>query len=85
MEQSSPPSSLPQYLAEGLPKQDTETLHEIQNYAVLNARRRQHRIFDIRSSAGSGALVVDSKIGRFGSSRIARQPKHQSHKIPREV
>ncbi len=32
MEQPSPPTSLPKYLAEGLPKQDTETLHEIQNY-----------------------------------------------------
>ena len=29
MEQPSPPTSLPKYLAEGLPKQDTETLHEI--------------------------------------------------------
>ncbi|MDB2283624.1 hypothetical protein PM030_17530, partial [Halorubrum ezzemoulense] len=42
--------------------------------AVLNARRRQHRIFDIRSSTGSGALAVDSQIGRFDSSRIVRRP-----------
>jgi len=34
MEQPSPPTSLPKYLAEGLPKQDTETLYEIQSYAV---------------------------------------------------
>ena len=32
MKEPSPPSSLPKYLAEGLPKQDTETLHEIQSY-----------------------------------------------------
>ncbi|ELZ32388.1 DUF6788 family protein [Halorubrum tebenquichense] len=32
MKQPSPPASLPKYLAEGLPKQDTETLHEVQNY-----------------------------------------------------
>jgi len=32
MEQPSPPTSLPKYLAEGLPKQDTETLYEIQSY-----------------------------------------------------
>ncbi|PHQ46693.1 hypothetical protein DJ68_06005 [Halorubrum sp. C3] len=32
MEQPSPPTSLPKYLAEGLPKQDTETLQEVQNY-----------------------------------------------------
>jgi len=32
MEQPSPPTSLPKYLAGGLPKQETETLREIQNY-----------------------------------------------------
>jgi len=32
MEQPSPPTSLPKYLAEGLPKQNTETLQEIQSY-----------------------------------------------------
>ena len=32
MEQPSPPASLPKYLAEGLPKQETETLHEVQGY-----------------------------------------------------
>ena len=32
MEQPSPPTSLPKYLAEGLPKQDTETLQKVQNY-----------------------------------------------------
>jgi hypothetical protein len=32
MEQPSPPTSLPKYLAEGLPKQDTETLQEVQKY-----------------------------------------------------
>ena len=32
MEQPSPPTSLPKYLAEGLPKQDTETLQEVQSY-----------------------------------------------------
>jgi hypothetical protein len=32
MEQPSPPTSLPKYLAECLPKQDTETLQEIHSY-----------------------------------------------------
>ncbi|WP_144927850.1 DUF6788 family protein [Halorubrum salsamenti] len=32
MGQPLPPTSLPKYLAEGLPKQDTETLQEIQHY-----------------------------------------------------
>ena len=32
MKQPSPPTSLPKYLAEGLPKQDTETLQEVQSY-----------------------------------------------------
>ena len=32
MEQPSPPASLPKYLAEGLPKQNTEALQEVQNY-----------------------------------------------------
>jgi len=32
MEQPSPPTSLPKYLAEGLPKQDTETLQEVHSY-----------------------------------------------------
>ena len=53
--------------------------------AVLNARRRQPRIFDIQSLTGSGALAVDSQIGRFDLNQIGRQPKHQFHKIPREV
>jgi hypothetical protein len=32
MERPSPPTSLPKYLAEGLPKQDTETLRDVQTY-----------------------------------------------------
>ncbi len=32
MEQPSAPDSLPKYLAEGIPKQDTATLREIQTY-----------------------------------------------------
>ena len=32
MEQPSPPGSLPKYLAEGVPKQDIDTLHELHTY-----------------------------------------------------
>ena len=41
MEQPSPPTSLPKYLAEGLPKQDTETLHEVQAYVEALTEYRE--------------------------------------------
>lgn len=69
------------YIADNDRVTKTQTV-DVSSLAVLNARRRQHRIFDIRSSTGSGALAVDSQIGRFDSSRIVRRPKHQFHKIP---
>jgi len=44
MEQPSSPASLPKYLAEGLPKQDTETLQEIQNYVEALIEHRDQSI-----------------------------------------
>jgi len=40
--------------------------------AVLNARQRRHRNFDIRFSTGSSALLVGSEIGRFDFSRLVQ-------------
>jgi len=40
--------------------------------AVLNARQRRHRNFDIRFSTGSSALSVGSEIGRFDFSRLVQ-------------
>jgi hypothetical protein len=70
MEQPSPPSSLPQYLAEGLPKQDTETLHEIQNYTEALIEYRDQPLntdelpetaepVDESDSAESGTVVKE--------------------------
>jgi len=44
MEQPSSLTSLPKYLAEGLPKQDTETLHEIQNYVEVLIEYREQSV-----------------------------------------
>ncbi|MDB2283514.1 hypothetical protein PM030_16855 [Halorubrum ezzemoulense] len=44
MEEPSPPTSLPKYLAKGLPKQDTETLHEIQNYVEVLIEYREQSV-----------------------------------------
>jgi hypothetical protein len=42
MEKPAPPDSLPNYLAEGIPKQETETLREIHSYVkVLTEYREQ--------------------------------------------
>ena len=42
MEQPTPPDSLPNYLADGIPKQDTETLHELHAYveALIEYRKQ---------------------------------------------
>ncbi|TKX74964.1 hypothetical protein EXE46_05995 [Halorubrum sp. GN11_10-6_MGM] len=44
MEQPSPPASLPKYLAEGLPKQDTETLQEAHSYVEALIKYRDQSI-----------------------------------------
>ncbi|SEA40458.1 hypothetical protein SAMN04488065_3029 [Haloplanus vescus] len=44
MEQPSPPDSLPKYLAEGLPKQNTETLREIQSYVKALIKYREQPV-----------------------------------------
>jgi len=41
-------------------------------HAVLNARQRRHRNFDINFSTGSYALSVGSEIGRFDFSRLVQ-------------
>ena len=68
MEQPSPPTSLPKYLAEGLPKQDTETLQEVQNYIEALIEYRDQSVdtdelpeaaepVNESESAGSGTVV----------------------------
>ncbi|MBP1924105.1 MULTISPECIES: DUF6788 family protein [Halorubrum] len=70
MEQPSPPASLPKYLAEGLPKQDTETLHEIRNYVEALIEYRDQSVdtdelpeaaepVDESDSAGIGTVVKE--------------------------
>jgi heavy metal translocating P-type ATPase len=53
MKQPSPPTSLPKYLAEGLPKQETETLQEVQNYveALIGYRDQSVDIDDLPETA----------------------------------
>jgi hypothetical protein len=90
MEQPSPPSSLPQYLAEGLPKQDTETLHEIQDYTEALIEYRDQSLetaelpetaepIDESDSSGNGTLVKEKVTCGDDSCRCAsgdRQDKH---------
>jgi hypothetical protein len=70
MKQPSPPTSLPKYLTEGLPKQDTETLHEIQNYVEVLIEYRNQSVdtdelpkaaepVDEADSAESGTVVKE--------------------------
>jgi hypothetical protein len=44
MEQPPPPDSLPKYLAEGLPKQDTETLRELHSYVEALIEYREQPV-----------------------------------------
>ena len=44
MEEPTPPHSLPKYLAEGLPKQDTETLHDIHGYVEALIEHREQPV-----------------------------------------
>jgi len=44
MEQPSPPTSLPKYLAEGLPKQDTETLQGVHSYVEALVKYRDQSV-----------------------------------------
>jgi len=70
MEQPSPPTSLPKYLAEGLPKQDTETLQKVQNYIAALIEYRDQSVdtdelpeaaepVDEPDGAGSGTVVKE--------------------------
>ena len=70
MEEPPPPTSLPKYLAEGLPKQDTETLHEVQSYVERLIEYRDQSVdtdelpetaepVDDSDSTGSGTVVKE--------------------------
>ena len=70
MKQPSPPTSLPKYLAEGLPKQDTGTLQEVQNYIEALIEYRDQSVdtdelpeaaepVDEPDGAGSGTVVKE--------------------------
>jgi len=70
MEQPSPPASLPKYLAEGLPKQDTETLREVQRYIKPLIEYRNQSVaaeelpetaepVDEPQSSGNGTVVKE--------------------------
>lgn len=71
MEQPTPPEALPKYLAEGLPKQDTETLHEVQSYidALIEYRTKPVEVADLPETAdpvddpdtaGKGTVVKET-------------------------
>jgi hypothetical protein len=53
MDQPTPPDSLPKYLAEGLPKQDTATLREVQTYveALIECRTQPVEADDLPNTA----------------------------------
>ena len=70
MKQPSPPASLPKYLAEGLPKQDTETLQEVQSYVEALIEYRDQSVdtdelpetaepVDEPDSGGNGTVVKE--------------------------
>lgn len=61
-----PPSSLPQYIADGLPKQDTETLHDVIAYseALIDYANIEPEELDVDEAAdvkrdsGKGTIVT---------------------------
>ena len=70
MEQPSPPTSLPKYLAEGLSKQDTETLQDVQRYIEALIEYRDQAVdtdelpetaepVNEPDSAGNGTVVKE--------------------------
>lgn len=69
MNQPSAPPSLPKYMAEGLPKQDDETLRDIQKFIdeLLEARRKEITTEELPDTAepvddgnsGKGTLVKE--------------------------
>ncbi|MDB2239338.1 DUF6788 family protein [Halorubrum ezzemoulense] len=90
MEEPSPPTSLPKYLAEGLPKQDTETLHKIQSYVgVLIEYRDQPLDTDELPetaesvnkpySSGTGTVVKEKITCGDDSCKCASGDRHDMH------
>jgi len=82
MEQPSPPTSLPKHLAEGLPKQDTETLHEIQDYVEALTEYRNQSVdtdelpktaepVEESDSEGNGTVVKEKVICGDDSCKCA--------------
>jgi hypothetical protein len=53
MKKPAPPDSLPTYLAEGIPKQDTETLRDVQAYAtaLIDSREQPVQTDDLPETA----------------------------------
>jgi hypothetical protein len=53
MSQPEPPTSLPKYLAEGIPKQNVETLHDIREYvdALIEYREQPVEADELPDSA----------------------------------
>jgi len=68
----SPPSSLPKYLAEGLPKQDTETLRDVQSYvdALTEYRDRPVTEDELPETANPVEYSDDVKKGIVRKERV---------------
>jgi len=65
MNEPAPPDSLPQYLADGIPKQDLDTLQDIHSYVEELIEVRTAPVEE--SELPDSAEVVDSDSGGRGS------------------
>ncbi|MDZ5813049.1 DUF6788 family protein [Halorubrum sp. AD140] len=90
MKEQSPPTSLPKYLAEGLPKQDTETLREVQRYIEALIKYRDQSVsaeelpetaepVDESKSSGNGTVVKEKVTCGDDSCKCASRDPADMH------
>ena len=87
MEQPHPPDALPKYLAEGIPKQDTATLHKLNQYVEALIEYRSQPVspeelpetaapVDDPSGSGKGTVVKEKvKCGDGSCKCVSGNPE----------
>ena len=72
-EMPDPPDTLPKYLSEGLPKQDSETLHEVQDW-IDELSKYHDRPLEENEVVDSGERVEDVEQSSKGTVVVKMVP-----------
>lgn len=65
-----PPDSLPKYIAEGIPKQDVETLYDLQEYITVLIDYREQPIEESELPEGAEIVENDEEKGVIAKEKV---------------